>query len=219
MEHGGARNALILNILSKIEALATNQGVVGSNPAGRAILHIRHPSRWRCAIQGQLCYSARQIDSGDDRRGRGTAGRQTNAVAAAATSWRPPCNPPDCTTRCACSPGQRCGGAEPGGGSGRDARAGRRPGSARCAVERRAALGLPAVLGGTRRLARPLRRPGSGCAGVHARDRPGKRSSGAAVSAAARGCRARSRVLSQPAAALRTAYRCIEALIHRESCP
>jgi hypothetical protein len=32
-----ARNVLILNQLSEIEGLATNQGVVGSNPAGRAI--------------------------------------------------------------------------------------------------------------------------------------------------------------------------------------
>src|SRR6266436_10368400 len=32
----GVRNLLILNWLSEIEDLATNQGVVGSNPAGRA---------------------------------------------------------------------------------------------------------------------------------------------------------------------------------------
>jgi hypothetical protein len=30
------RNILILNMLSEIAPLATNQGVVGSNPAGRA---------------------------------------------------------------------------------------------------------------------------------------------------------------------------------------
>jgi hypothetical protein len=33
-----ARNVLISNLLSQIEDLATNQGVVGSNPAGRANL-------------------------------------------------------------------------------------------------------------------------------------------------------------------------------------
>jgi len=37
MAQGEARNTLILNILSDIDYLATNQGVVGSNPAGRAI--------------------------------------------------------------------------------------------------------------------------------------------------------------------------------------
>ena len=31
-----ARNVLILNLLLEVVALATNQGVVGSNPAGRA---------------------------------------------------------------------------------------------------------------------------------------------------------------------------------------
>ena len=36
MAQGEARNVLILNILSEIEDVATNQGVVGSNPAGRA---------------------------------------------------------------------------------------------------------------------------------------------------------------------------------------
>jgi hypothetical protein len=38
-----ARNILILTILSEIEALATNQGVVGSNPAGRANNQVSGP--------------------------------------------------------------------------------------------------------------------------------------------------------------------------------
>jgi len=40
MAQGEARNVLISNSLSEIGTLATNQGVVGSNPAGRAI-HIK----------------------------------------------------------------------------------------------------------------------------------------------------------------------------------
>ena len=54
-----ARNVLILNLLSEIEDLATNQGVVGSNPAGRAKFRYRfnglrarvgRPFFLRCAI-------------------------------------------------------------------------------------------------------------------------------------------------------------------------
>src|SRR5438309_703008 len=66
-----ARNILILNWLSEIVPLATNQGVVGSNPAGRARFAAKLMA-WEassqaiflgCPINGRLSHSARWMDS------------------------------------------------------------------------------------------------------------------------------------------------------------